>query len=94
MSSRPRTDVIKLRDAKVLYENSGKTADEVCKVVGSAGAASLLISLYSETSHQHPSLPIRPFRGLDEKSLDELGPDLAVEIADLLDCRDARVILR
>jgi hypothetical protein len=22
-----------LRDAKVLYENSGKTADEVCKVV-------------------------------------------------------------
>jgi DNA invertase Pin-like site-specific DNA recombinase len=31
---RPRTDVVKLRDAKVLYENSGKTADEVCKVVG------------------------------------------------------------
>jgi hypothetical protein len=23
-----------LRDAKVLYENSGKTAEEVCKVVG------------------------------------------------------------
>jgi DNA invertase Pin-like site-specific DNA recombinase len=31
---RPRTDVVKLRDAKVLYNNSGKTADEVCKVVG------------------------------------------------------------
>jgi DNA invertase Pin-like site-specific DNA recombinase len=31
---RPRTDVVKLRDAKVLYDNSGKTADEVCKVVG------------------------------------------------------------
>jgi DNA invertase Pin-like site-specific DNA recombinase len=31
---RPRTDVAKLRDAKVLYENSGKTANEVCKVVG------------------------------------------------------------
>ena len=31
---RPRTDVTKLRDAKVLYDNSGKTADEVCKVVG------------------------------------------------------------
>jgi DNA invertase Pin-like site-specific DNA recombinase len=31
---RPRTDIVKLRDAKVLYENSGKTADEVCKVVG------------------------------------------------------------
>jgi hypothetical protein len=27
-------NVAKLRDAKVLYENSGKTADEVCKVVG------------------------------------------------------------
>jgi DNA invertase Pin-like site-specific DNA recombinase len=31
---RPRTDVMKLRDAQVLYENSGKTAHEVCKVVG------------------------------------------------------------
>jgi len=31
---RPRTDVMKLENAKVLYENSGKTADEVCKVVG------------------------------------------------------------
>ncbi|MEP6878465.1 MAG: recombinase family protein [Nitrosospira sp.] len=31
---RPRTDVVKLENAKVLYENSGKTADEVCKVVG------------------------------------------------------------
>jgi DNA invertase Pin-like site-specific DNA recombinase len=31
---RPRTNVVKLRDAKVLYENSGKTANEVCQVVG------------------------------------------------------------
>ena len=31
---RPRTDIVKLRDAKVLYDNSGKTANEVCKVVG------------------------------------------------------------
>ena len=31
---RPRTDVLKLENAKVLYENSGKTAEEVCKVVG------------------------------------------------------------
>jgi DNA invertase Pin-like site-specific DNA recombinase len=31
---RPRTDVVKLENAKVLYENFGKTADEVCKVVG------------------------------------------------------------
>ena len=33
-AGRPRTDVVKLRDAKVLYDNSGKTANEVCKVVG------------------------------------------------------------
>jgi DNA invertase Pin-like site-specific DNA recombinase len=31
---RPRTDAAKLEDAKVLYENSGKSANEVCKVVG------------------------------------------------------------
>jgi DNA invertase Pin-like site-specific DNA recombinase len=31
---RPRTDIVKLRDAKVLYENSGKTAAEVCRVIG------------------------------------------------------------
>jgi len=31
---RPRTDVVKLENAKVLYENSEKTANEVCKVVG------------------------------------------------------------
>lgn len=34
IGGRPRTDVGKLKNAKVLYENSGKTADEVCKVVG------------------------------------------------------------
>jgi DNA invertase Pin-like site-specific DNA recombinase len=31
---RPRTDVVKLKHAKVLYEHSGKTASEVCKIVG------------------------------------------------------------
>jgi DNA invertase Pin-like site-specific DNA recombinase len=31
---RPRTDITKLKNAKVLYENSGKTASEVCKAVG------------------------------------------------------------
>lgn len=30
---RPRTGVVKWRDAKVLYRNFGRTADEVCKVV-------------------------------------------------------------
>jgi DNA invertase Pin-like site-specific DNA recombinase len=31
---RPRTDVAKLENVRVLYENSGKTANEVCKIVG------------------------------------------------------------
>ena len=31
---RPRTDVVKVRDARMLYDIPGKTADEVCKVVG------------------------------------------------------------
>ncbi len=31
---RPRTDVTKLENARVLYENSPKTADEVCKIAG------------------------------------------------------------
>jgi len=31
---RRRTDVAKLENAKVLYENSEKTADEACKIAG------------------------------------------------------------
>lgn len=31
---RPRTDLTKLQNAKVLYENSDKTANEVCKTIG------------------------------------------------------------
>jgi DNA invertase Pin-like site-specific DNA recombinase len=31
---RPRTDAAKLEDARILYENSGKTAAEVCEMVG------------------------------------------------------------
>lgn len=31
---RPRTDVTKLENAKILYENSGKTAAEVCEIAG------------------------------------------------------------
>jgi hypothetical protein len=31
---RPRTDAAKLENARILYENSGKTAAEVCAVVG------------------------------------------------------------
>ena len=31
---RPRTDVAKLESARILYQNSGKTAAEVCRVAG------------------------------------------------------------
>ena len=31
---RPRTNVAKLENARILYQNSGKTADEVCRVAG------------------------------------------------------------
>ena len=31
---RPRTDVAKLENARILYQNSGKTAAEVCRVAG------------------------------------------------------------
>jgi hypothetical protein len=41
----------KLRDAKVLYENSGKTADEVCKVVG-VGRRIFFAYLAQQRDHQ------------------------------------------
>jgi DNA invertase Pin-like site-specific DNA recombinase len=31
---RPRTDISKLENARILYENSGKTAAEVCEIAG------------------------------------------------------------
>jgi DNA invertase Pin-like site-specific DNA recombinase len=31
---RPRTDVAKLENARILYQNSGKTAAEVCRIAG------------------------------------------------------------
>src|SRR5271157_5604209 len=31
---RPRTDVSKLENARILYENSGKTAAEACAIAG------------------------------------------------------------
>jgi DNA invertase Pin-like site-specific DNA recombinase len=31
---RPRTDVAKLENARILYQNSGKTAAEVCRITG------------------------------------------------------------
>jgi DNA invertase Pin-like site-specific DNA recombinase len=31
---RPRTDIAKLENARILYENSGKTAAEVCEITG------------------------------------------------------------
>jgi DNA invertase Pin-like site-specific DNA recombinase len=31
---RPRTDITKLQNARVLYENSDKTASEICQTIG------------------------------------------------------------
>jgi DNA invertase Pin-like site-specific DNA recombinase len=31
---RPRTDIAKLENARILYENSGQTAAEVCEITG------------------------------------------------------------
>ena len=50
---RPRTDVLKLENAKVLYENSGKTADEVCKVVG-VGRRIFFTYLAQQRKMAHP----------------------------------------
>jgi DNA invertase Pin-like site-specific DNA recombinase len=61
---RPRTDVVKWREAQVLSHNSGQTADEVSKSLGLAGGPSLPTSLPSEISNQPLSLPIKPFRGV------------------------------
>jgi hypothetical protein len=48
------------------------------------------LNLGTDASKERPHLSLRVF----SRKIDELGPDLAVEIADLLDCRDTRVILR
>ena len=64
---RPRTDVVKLRDAKVLYDNSGKTANEVCKVVG-VGRRIFFAYLAQQKDQASAALtPIRPFRGVGQK---------------------------
>ena len=53
-------------DAKVLYDNSGQTEDEVCEAVGGRQADLLPTSLNSEIGNQHPLLPGRPFRGVGQ----------------------------
>jgi outer membrane murein-binding lipoprotein Lpp len=45
---RPRTGVAKLENARVLYENSGKTANEVCKMSALGGGYFLPISQNNE----------------------------------------------
>ncbi len=52
---RPRTDIVKLRDAKVLYDNSGKTANEVCKVVG---VGRRIFFAYLPQQREHASVPL------------------------------------
>jgi len=67
---RPRTDVVKLRDAKVLYDNSGKTAEEVCKVRWRRQAHLLRLPCSTERSglsSSHGQLDL--FEGLGKNSL-------------------------
>jgi DNA invertase Pin-like site-specific DNA recombinase len=53
---RPRTDVAKLANAKILYENSDKTADEVCQIVG-IGRRTFFAYLAEQRNAQPASRP-------------------------------------
>jgi hypothetical protein len=54
---RPRTDVVKLKHAKVLYEHSGKTASEVCKMVGVGQRIFFtFLAQQREITHRSPSM--------------------------------------
>jgi DNA invertase Pin-like site-specific DNA recombinase len=65
---RPRTDVVKLRDAKVLYDNSGKTAAEVCKVIG-VGRRIFFAYLAQQREQQiNPYCQLNLFEGLGTNS--------------------------
>ncbi|MEI7457678.1 MAG: recombinase family protein [Nitrosomonadales bacterium] len=52
---RPRTDATKLANAKILYENSDKTADEVCRILG-VGRRTFFAYL-AELKNAQPALP-------------------------------------
>jgi len=52
---RPRTDATKLANAKILYENSDKTADEVCRILG-VGRRTFFAYL-TELKNAQPALP-------------------------------------
>ena len=60
---RPRTDVVKLRDAKGHYDNSGKAADDVCKVGGVGGR--VFLAYLAQRRDRQSTLPIRPLRGVE-----------------------------
>ena len=53
---RPRTDAAKLANAKILYENSDKTANEVCRVVG-VGRRTFFAYLAEQRNAQPASRP-------------------------------------
>jgi hypothetical protein len=65
-AGRPRTDVVKLRDPK------GKTADEVCKVVGGAAEGSSLPT--SPCSKISPHRQLDLFDALGKNSLGRISP--------------------
>lgn len=49
---RPRTDITKLQNAKVLYENTDKTASEICKTIG-VGRRTLFVYLAEQKRKQN-----------------------------------------
>ena len=71
---RPRTDVVKLRVPEVLYDNSGKTADEVCKVVGGQEDLSCLPRPAARAALNIPHRQLDLFEGLGKNSLGRISP--------------------
>ena len=57
---RPRTSIEKLENARVLYENSAKTAEEVCQVVG-IGRRSFFAYLAQQRAEAEANVPVEKF---------------------------------
>jgi DNA invertase Pin-like site-specific DNA recombinase len=63
---RPRTDIAKLENARILYENSGKTAAQVCSIAG-VGRRSFFAHLAAKRKAQGADPDFLPFRGDGQK---------------------------
>lgn len=63
---RPRTDIAKLENARILYENSGKTAAQVCSIAG-VGRRSFFAHMPAKCKAQGADPDFLPFRGNGQK---------------------------